>query len=56
MSHIIICKAVYLTDNRLVCQKNFDTQAEAVAFITGYQWARVLKIDDNRSVTDVTPT
>ena len=49
-----IYKAIYLTTNNLVCQKNFNTKAEAVAFIANFIWGRVLKIDDDRTVTDVT--
>lgn len=49
-----IYKAVYLTANNLVCQKNFDNVTEARAFIVGYAWAVVLQIDDRQTVTDVT--
>jgi hypothetical protein len=54
MAFTYIYKAVYLTENNLVCQKNFSAVAEARAFITDFRWGIVLKVGTDRTVADVT--
>ena len=54
MAFTYIYKAVYLTENNLVCQKNFTVVGDARAFITDFRWGIVLKVGTDRTVSDVT--
>lgn len=54
MAFTYIYKAVYLTENNLVCQKNYSNATDARDFIADFRWGIVLRVGTDRSVTDVT--
>lgn len=49
-------KVIYFDDLNLVVSRNFDTEAAATAFAATLDWSKVVKLEESRTITDVTIT
>lgn len=49
-------KVIYFDDLNLVVSRDFDTETAATAFAASLDWAKVVKLVESRTITDVTIT